>query len=354
MKTVQILFYFLLSSLLIACGGEDAAMTETPTMSTAEESMPAETDMAMGSYRMLQPRSLIHVVSDIQTSLDLYRDIGLEIVSGPEPLAYSALLEQVQTNAPGTLGTVVTFNIPGSEMDFQLIEFAGADGQPFEQQLYDPGVTRFSISVRDIDLAFEIANRYDIIVDTTGGEPVYTQRPRNDTRAVMMRDMDGFVFEFVQSGNPVETDVPESSNIYNARSSLALEERGRSMQFYGDILGYEASEPNQINEAVLLLEGTPDAAATSGRTQPPGSTNVWFFWEFSGLERTKHAPNPEDPGASAISILVEGLPAMLNAVKAGGFEVVTSSGEIIEYSDHRTVLVRSPDGLMVELVEMTM
>ena len=237
-------------------------------------------------------------------------------------------------------------------MDFQLIEFAGADGEAFEQRLYDPGVTRFSISLRDMATAFEIANRYDIIVDTTGGEPVFTQRPRNETQAVMMRDPDGFVFEFIQSGNPIETDVPESSNIYNARSSLALEDRARSMEFYGDILGYEAAEPNQVADAVLLLEGTPEASATSGRNQPPGSTNVWFLWEFSGIERTKHSPAPEDPGASALSILVEGLPAMLAAIKAGGFEVVTQSGEIVEFADRQTVLVRSPDGLLVELVEM--
>ncbi len=354
MKAVQLLFFVFLTGLLTACSNDQApASTDMATAEAPPEaSMPMTEDTVMGAYRMLQPGALIHVVSDIQTSLDLYRDIGLNIVSGPEPLAYSALLDQVQTNAPGALGTVVTFNIPGSEMDFQLIEFAAAEGEPFEQQLYDPGVTRFSISLRDIDQAFEIANRYDITVDTTGGGPVYTQRPRNDTQAVMMRDMDGFVFEFIQSGNPIETDVPESSNIYNARSSLALENRARSMEFYGDILGYEASEPNSVNEAVLLLEGTPEAAATTARTQPPGSTNVWFFWEFSGLERTKHAPNPEDPGASALSILVEGLPAMLNAIRAGGFEVVTTSGEIIEYPDRQTVLVRSPDGLLVELVEM--
>ncbi len=352
------MFKFLLAlffgAVLAACGGEETAMNSATNMTedSMDQSLPAQEEAAMDSFRMLQPRALIHVVSDFENSMNLYSDIGLNIIAGPEPLAYSALLDQVQTNNPGALGSVVTFDIPGSEMDFQLIEFAGADGEAFEQRLYDPGVTRFSISLRDMATAFEIANRYDIIVDTTGGEPVFTQRPRNETQAVMMRDPDGFVFEFIQSGNPIETDVPESSNIYNARSSLALEDRARSMEFYGDILGYEAAEPNQVADAVLLLEGTPEASATSGRNQPPGSTNVWFLWEFSGIERTKHSPAPEDPGASALSILVEGLPAMLAAIKAGGFEVVTQSGEIVEFADRQTVLVRSPDGLLVELVEM--
>tara|TARA_R110002110_G_scaffold147129_2_gene337502 strand:+ start:206624 stop:207694 length:1071 start_codon:yes stop_codon:yes gene_type:complete len=346
------LLLFTSSIFLMACSGEqETAAPEMATSQAGSEQSMSMDDAATGEFSMLQPRALIHVVADFDNSMNLYRDIGLEIIAGPEPLAYSALLDQVQTSAPGALGSVVTYDIPGSEMDFQLIEFAGVEGNAFSQRLYDPGVTRFSISLRDMETAFEIANRYDIIVDTTGGEPVFTQRPRNETQAVMMRDPDGFVFEFIQSGNPIETDVPESSNIYNARSSLALEDRARAMEFYGGILGFEASDPNTVADAVLLLEGTPDAVASTGRTQPPGSTNVWFFWEFSGIERTKHSPAPQDPGASAISILVEGLPAMLDAIKQDGFEVVTENGEIVEYADRQVVLVRSPDGLLVELVE---
>ena len=78
-------------------------------------------------------------------------------------------------------------------MSYYRIE-EGQCSDRFTQRLYDPGVTRFSIQVRDIDRAFDRMKDRGIIVDTTSAGPVYTQRPRNNTRAVMMRDPDGFVF----------------------------------------------------------------------------------------------------------------------------------------------------------------
>lgn len=343
----QLLMIPVCSILLVACGNDTAQVTEQTPITTP----PVTAPQTIG--RMLQPNALIHIVADISPSIVFYRDgVGFDLVSGPVALENSALLNHLQNDYPDASGQVATFNIPGSEMDFQLISFSGVEGNTFSQRLYDPGVTRFSISVRDIDAAFAAVNEYDIIVDTTGGGPVYTQRPRNDTQAVMMRDPDGFVFEFVQSGNPIVTDVPESSNIYNARSSLALEERERSMEFYGDILGYEAAGPNTVIDAVLLLEGTPEAVATSGRTQPPGSTNVWFFWEFSNIARTKREPNVQDPGASVISLKVEGLSDLVNKIDEAGFSIVTAGRQALSLNNNRLgILVRSPDGLLVELIE---
>tara|TARA_R110000824_G_scaffold336_1_gene1769 strand:+ start:189967 stop:191013 length:1047 start_codon:yes stop_codon:yes gene_type:complete len=346
MKNIHhVLMIFIYGLVLSACQNDEPSIEQSISL------LPDISESKAG--RMLQPNALIHVVNELEPSVAFYRDaVGFELVSGPGPLSGSALLQRLQVNAPDSSGQIAVFNIPGSEMDLQLIEFSGLERKPFTQRLYDPGVTRFSISVRDIDVAFAAVQAYNVIVDSTGGEPVYTQRPRNETRAVMMRDLDGFVFEFVESGNPVETDVPESSNIYNARSSLALENLERSLEFYRDILGYEAAQPNTVNEAVLRLEGTPDAIARTSRTQPPGSTNVWFFWEFSNIARTKQEPSVQDPGASAISLLVEGLPALLNQIRAAGFQIETPGGLAVSLGSNRLgALVRSPDGLLVELVE---
>src|SRR5262245_46456159 len=152
---------------------------------------------------------------------------------------------------PGTLATARTasFAIPGSEMQFVLMEVSGAPGAAMEQRLYDPGITRFSIQVRDIDKAFNRVKNRVSSVDTTGGVPVYTQHPRNNTRAVMMRDPDGFVFEFVQADPPPQTTIPDRSNIINARSSLAVEDTAKSLAFYRDLLGFEARPTSTVGEA---------------------------------------------------------------------------------------------------------
>jgi catechol 2,3-dioxygenase-like lactoylglutathione lyase family enzyme len=331
-----------LAATVAACGGASEAPADA-----MPEAMPAPAVEG----RMLQPLALVHVVTDIDVSVPFYRDaVGFELVAGPEPLAGSALLQRAQADAPGATGRVATFAIPGSEMAFRLIDFDGIEGDAFQQRLYDPGVTRFSIQVRDIDAAFGAVRGQVMAVDTTGGEPVYTQRPANDTRAVMMRDPDGFVFEFVESGNPIQTDVPETSNIYNARSSLALEDTATSLAFYRDILGYEAGDTNPgVTDAVLALEGTPDAVAMTTRTNPPGSTNVWFFWEFAGIERTKRAPDVQDPGASAISLLVDGLPALVDEMRAAGISIASPVADL--GGGRSGAVVRSPDGLLVELIE---
>jgi catechol 2,3-dioxygenase-like lactoylglutathione lyase family enzyme len=307
---------------------------------------------AAGGGRMLRPRLITHVVADLDKSVAFYREgLDLEVASGPGPLTGSALLHKAKSTVPNATARQATLTIPGSNLSLQLVQFSGIEGKAFEQRLYDPGVTRFSIQVRDIDAAFEkVKDR--VTVDTTSAGPVFTQRPRNNTRAVMMRDPDGFVFEFVQSGNPVQTDVPASSNIYNARSSLAIESFDKAFAFYRDILGFTfANPPRDVNDAVLALEGTPRANARSTGGMPPGSNNMWVLWEFRDIERTRRVPNVQDPGASAITLEVEGLPALLARMKAAGITVETPGGEAVTIDGRRVALVRSPDGLLVELAE---
>jgi catechol 2,3-dioxygenase-like lactoylglutathione lyase family enzyme len=275
----------------------------------------------------------------VERSAAFYRDaVGFK----EAPITVRAgdgLLRLARASSPtASIRRTATFAIPGSEMMLVLIEFAGVTGTPFTQRLYDPGVTRFSIQVRDIDAAFARVKDKGIVVDTTGGGPVYTQRPRNNTRAVMMRDPDGFVFEFVQGDPLPQTDVPAGSNVINARSSLAIEDTDKALAFYRDQLGFTARATNTVNDAVLALEGTPTAVARSTSTSPPGSTNVWFLWEFSQIARTKRVPKAIDPGASALSIVVDDVAAMLKRLKAAG---ITAESDAV---------VRSPDGLLIELV----
>ena len=304
--------------------------------------------------RMVRPLLLIHVVASLDKSVAFYRDgLYLEVTSAPGALTASTLVQKAMATNPAAKARSATLRIPGSQLSLQLIEFSGIPAQPFTQRLYDPGVTRFSIQVRDIDKAFEQVKDRGITVDTTSAGPVYTQRPRNNTRAVMMRDPDGFVFEFVQAGAMPETDVPATSNIYNARSSLALDNFDKALPFYRDLLGFSVpNAPNDINDAVLALEGTPRANARTAQAMPPGSNNMWVLWEFRDIERTKRSPNVQDPGASAISLQVENLPALLQRMKAAGVTIESPGGQPASLGEgRRGALVRSPDGLLVELVE---
>jgi len=309
---------------------------------------------SQGAGRVVEPTLLTHVVADLAKSIDFYRrGLDFAVVSGPAPLSDSALVHKAMATNPSARAAAAVLAIPGSNLQLRLIQFTGLDGTPFTQRLYDPGVTRFSIQVRDIDKAFEQVKDLGIIVDTTSAGPVFTQRPRNDTRAVMMRDPDGFVFEFVQAGAMPDTAVPVSSNIYSARSSLAVDRMEASIAFYRDLLGFEIrNQPNDVNDAVLALEGTPRARARTAQSMPPGSNNMWVLWEFREIERTRREPAVQDPGASAVTFAVAELAGLAGRLKAAGVTIETPGGAPVPLGGgRRGLLVRSPDGLLLELVE---
>jgi hypothetical protein len=77
---------------------------------------------------------------------------------------------------------------------------------------------------------------------------------------------------------------------------------------------------------------------------------MWVIWEFTEIERTRRAPAPQDPGASAISLEVENLPALLARLASDAVAVETAVPVDLG-GGHRGALVRSPDGLLVELVD---
>jgi catechol 2,3-dioxygenase-like lactoylglutathione lyase family enzyme len=330
-----------LAALVAGCAVQAAGAAAAPTAAAATQG------------RMVQPRLIIHVVPDLARSLAFYTDgVGYDIVSAPAELEASALVHKAVAGNPAARARAATLRIPGSSLQLQLVQFSGIEGKPFTQHHYDPGVTRFSVQVRDVYKAFNRVKDRGVTIDSTSAGPVYTQRPNNNTQAVMMRDPDGFVLEFVESGVMPPTDVPESSNVYNARASLTLDNFEVSAAFYRDLLGFDISPPNKANDAVLALEGTPRASARLARSMPPGSNNMWVLWEFNGIERVKRAPDVQDPGASAISLQVENLPALLQRMQAAGITVETPGAVPVALGDgHKGALVRSPDGLLVELVE---
>jgi catechol 2,3-dioxygenase-like lactoylglutathione lyase family enzyme len=290
---------------------------------------------APGPGKMLKANAQIHLVANLEKSIAFYRQaLGLELDAGPGP---------------------ASFIIPGSEMKLVLIEFSGIERKTVRQRLYDPGVVRFSIQVRDLDAAFRRVKPHGITVLSSGGGPAFTQLPRNRTRAVMMQDPDGFIFEFVQPDPLPPSDVPLTSNIYNARASLVVDDLAKALPFYRGVFGFKAREPGVVNDAVLALEGTPGAVVRSSISNPPGATNFWVLWEFSKIDRKMLETRVQDPGSPALSILVENLAGFLKSLTAAGGKVESAGEAPVPLSPaSRGALVRSPDGLLIELVEKSL
>ena len=254
--------------------------------------------------QVIRPKYITHVVANLDRSVAFYREgLGLEVITPPSELTASTLVHKALSVSPQARAWFATLKIPGAVLELQLIQFSGIPGTPFVQHDYDPGITRLAIQLHDLPKALERVRPQGVTIDTSTGGPVYTQRPRNDTQAIMMRDPDGFVFEFVEnhgSPPPVGEPVAEGSNLFNARCSLTIDNFDASLPFYRDLLGFQIGRPpTPVSDAVLALEGTPQASVRSAQTFPPGGKNQWMLWEYRGIERVKHVPNVQDPGASA-------------------------------------------------------
>jgi len=60
----------------------------------------------------------------------------------------------------------------------------------------------------------------------------------------------------------------------------------------------------------------------------------------------------QDPGASVVAFDVENLPALVARLKAAGVVIETPGGDLVTLAGgHRAALIRSPDGMLIELVE---
>ena len=86
-------------------------------------------------------------------------------------------------------------SIPGTTLDWGLIEYKGVDRKPFIMGAQDPGSPAFTMVVRDIDAAVAQWKSAGGTVVTTGGKPA--KRP-NGAGNVFVRDVNGFMFERIQ------------------------------------------------------------------------------------------------------------------------------------------------------------
>jgi predicted enzyme related to lactoylglutathione lyase len=71
--------------------------------------------------------------------------------------------------------------------------------------------------------------------------------------------------------------------------------------------------------------------------------------EFFGVPRSERSANPWDPGAAILIFAVRDLDAVVSRLKARGAPVVTLGGGAIESSRGRAIMVRDPDGCLVEV-----
>jgi predicted enzyme related to lactoylglutathione lyase len=141
----------------------------------------------------------------------------------------------------------------------------------------------------------------------------------------------------------------------------------RAFAFYHDVFGIElarspfagsaAAPPEPIRPAAQagsdpLVWDLTNTHGSRFRTVFMRAPNTPFgleLSEFFDIPRSDRAPNPWDPGASTLIFSVRDLDAVARRLKARGAPIMTLGGAPVRTPSGRAILVRDPDGCLIEV-----
>jgi predicted enzyme related to lactoylglutathione lyase len=141
----------------------------------------------------------------------------------------------------------------------------------------------------------------------------------------------------------------------------------RAFAFYHDVFGIELARSPFAGSAPAAPEPIRPAAQAGSDplvwdlTNTHGSRFRAVFMrapntpfglelsEFFDIARSDRAPNPWDPGASTLIFSVRDLDAVAARLKVHGAPVVTVGGAPLTTPNGRALLVRDPDGCLIEV-----
>ena len=294
----------------------------------------------------------IHATNNVETTLSFYRDVfGLDT----KVQAFANPAVPILTNSPGVSLRIAMLRIPGRGFNFELTEFTNTERKPAQPQLTDPGAPHMKFLVKDMEAVMAAAKKRGAAVVTTGGAPVSLPAPDGTTtKAVFLRDPDGYIVEVIAGQGTPPVDVP--GNVFGSVIGLTVGDMNASLTFWNDMLGFEFGPPGEAFTALrgpeAALMGVPEGTEMrTKRGTVPGSTARMALTEFRGVKGTPFDLRVPDPGASGLAIRVAAIQDLLAKMKAAGVRVVSKDGALVEWDAKiRNVFVKDPDGLLIELV----
>jgi predicted enzyme related to lactoylglutathione lyase len=154
-----------------------------------------------------------------------------------------------------------------------------------------------------------------------------------------------------------DTRTPAVSVLHTEHFSPTVADLDRSMAFYRDVLGLEIQSrpaPNWDSTSWLrALHGTGDAPLRYAIAKVPGTNWGVEMVEFRNADRHAVAPRVQDPGSTTVAFSVRDLDAALARVKRAGTQVVSAGSEPTgSKGGNRAIVLRDPDGFLVELFEL--
>ena len=263
----------------------------------------------------------INTVADLDRSMAFYEQaFGLttqslfEAPSGIPPI-------QNLTDTGNGLIRIGTAEIPGVEFLLEFTEFTGLERNPGRFNMHDVGAARLLLVVNNIDALFEQAVEAGAEVVTTGGEILRRDAPDGSySRAVFLRDPDGFLVELVQrypaSGGMNSMDAPA---VIGGGFSITVSDLERSQSFWRHFgIEFQSVLSGRSDPVSNALAATEGASLYGANVIIPGSDFSWSLFEFQNIDRDHFQRTIPDPGAPALSLIVDDMDAAMAVVAETG------------------------------------
>lgn len=316
---------------------------------TSAQTVPA--GLVVGSGNFFSP-----IVADLDEAIAFYRDgLGLDVAGTPSTADDNPALR----NMFGLPDARIRWSVgrpPAMRTGVEIVEIAGAGGRSADRRIQDPGASTLIVLVRDLDAAFAQVERVGAPVVTTGGAPM---RVGGAARAVVVQDPAGHFVELAQLDPLPDTSAPASANVIGVRVRLTVDDAGRAMQLYRDVLGLEPRSLDGFSgdPGVSAMLGLSGAEYRLGVVRVPGSGLILECIEFRGIGRRTVRSNLQDPGSTRLQLRVRDIDAAIAGLERAGGTVVSLGGTGVDLPGRpggpplRVAIVRDPNNLFLVLID---
>jgi catechol 2,3-dioxygenase-like lactoylglutathione lyase family enzyme len=132
-------------------------------------------------------------IKDTDETVKFYHDVlGFETKPASPAYATNQTIASL-IDAEGAQWRISSAKVPGSSVEFELLEFKGVPRKDFKLRVPDPGSPAVSIHVKDVDATMKAVASNGGSIVTRGGEPVKL----GPAMGVFVRDPNGLLIELI-------------------------------------------------------------------------------------------------------------------------------------------------------------
>jgi catechol 2,3-dioxygenase-like lactoylglutathione lyase family enzyme len=298
------------------------------------------------------------IVRDLDKAVAFYRDgLGLETQGEPGNADKNESLRNMFGLPNAKLRWMIA-RPGGSRNGVEIVEISAANGKSLERRPQDSGAYTLIVFVRDIDATLaRVKAQGAPVVSATGAPAVLPNGPGHTARMVVVKDPDGHFIEIVQPDEPPATQAPATSNVYDVRVRLTVDDVEKSVRLYRDALGMELTNTPAFaaNATVGAALGVGNAEFRFGMFKVPNTGLVFEVMDYKGVDRKSVRGNLQDWGSTRIQLQVRDIDAAVAALTKAGGKFVSTGGKPLELPTPNGALkvgiVQEPDNLFLVLIQ---